>query len=109
MDFLGLKTLTIIKGALALIRQNHNIDIAIDDIPLDDADTFELYQRGDTNGTFQFESDGMQKYIRELKPDKFEDMIAKNALYRTGPVDYILSFIKLKHEREDDSYDLPDF
>jgi DNA polymerase-3 subunit alpha len=108
MDFLGLKTLTIIKGALALIKQNHGIDISIDDIPLDDAATFELYQRGDTNGTFQFESDGMQKYLRELKPDKFEDLIAMNALYRPGPMDYIPSFIKRKHGREEVSYDLPD-
>lgn len=108
MDFLGLKTLTIIKGALELIKQNHNIDIAIDEIPLDDLKTFELYQRGDTNGTFQFESDGMQKYLKELKPDKFEDLIAMNALYRPGPMEYIPSYINRKHGREDVSYDLPD-
>ncbi|TCK80981.1 DNA polymerase III alpha subunit [Albibacterium bauzanense] len=108
MDFLGLKTLTIIKNALSLIKQNYNKDIDIDDIPLDDLDTFELYQRGDTNGTFQFESDGMQKYLRELKPDKFEDLIAMNALYRPGPMDYIPSYIKRKHGREEVSYDLAD-
>ncbi|HUH19478.1 DNA polymerase III subunit alpha [Albibacterium sp.] len=108
MDFLGLKTLTIIKNALSLIKQNYNEDIIIDDIPLDDLATFELYQRGDTNGTFQFESDGMQKYLRELKPDKFEDLIAMNALYRPGPMDYIPSYIKRKHGREDVSYDLAD-
>lgn len=106
MDFLGLKTLTIIKGALELIKQNYDIDIAIDEIPLNDLKTFELYQRGDTNGTFQFESDGMQKYLKELKPDKFEDLIAMNALYRPGPMEYIPSYINRKHGREDVSYDL---
>ncbi|TZF86303.1 DNA polymerase III subunit alpha (plasmid) [Pedobacter sp. BS3] len=108
MDFLGLKTLTIIKDALRLIKQNHNKDIDIDNIPLDDQKTFELYQRGDTNGTFQFESDGMQMYLRELKPDKFEDLIAMNALYRPGPIEYIPNFIARKHGREQVSYDLPD-
>src|SRR5690606_5555142 len=108
MDFLGLKTLTILKDALRMIKENHGIDIAIDEIPLDDAPTFELYQRGDTNGTFQFESDGMQKYLRELKPDKFEDLIAMNALYRPGPMDYIPLYIKRKHGREAVSYDLAD-
>lgn len=108
MDFLGLKTLTIIKDALRLIKQNHNIDIEIDAIPLDDPKTFELYQRGDTNGTFQFESDGMQMYLRELKPDKFEDLIAMNALYRPGPIEYIPKFISRKHGREEVSYDLQD-
>lgn len=108
MDFLGLKTLTIIKDALRLIKQNYNISIDIDYIPLDDQLTFELYQRGDTNGTFQFESDGMQMYLRELKPDKFEDLIAMNALYRPGPIEYIPNFIARKHGREQVSYDLPD-
>ena len=108
MDFLGLKTLTIIKDALRLIKQNHGVDIDIDYIPLDDEKTFELYQRGDTNGTFQFESDGMQMYLRELKPDKFEDLIAMNALYRPGPIEYIPNFIARKHGRETVSYDLPD-
>lgn len=108
MDFLGLKTLTIIKGALNLIKQNHGIDIDIDKIPLDDSKTFELYQRGETNGTFQFESPGMQKYLRELKPDKFDDLIAMNALYRPGPLEYIPNFIARKHGKEAVSYDLPD-
>jgi len=108
MDFLGLKTLTIIKDALRLIKQNHDIDIDIDYIPLDDQATFELYQRGDTNGTFQFESDGMQMYLRDLKPDRFEDLIAMNALYRPGPIEYIPNFISRKHGREPITFDLPD-
>ncbi|MES2278333.1 MAG: DNA polymerase III subunit alpha [Bacteroidota bacterium] len=108
MDFLGLKTLTIIKGALRLIKQNHGLEFDIDLLPLDDQLTFELYQRGDTNGTFQFESDGMQMYLRDLKPDKFEDLIAMNALYRPGPIEYIPSFINRKHGREAVAYDLPD-
>jgi DNA polymerase III subunit alpha len=108
MDFLGLKTLTIIKGALELIKQNHAVDIDIDTIPLDDARTLELYQRGETNGTFQFESPGMQKYLRELRPDKFDDLIAMNALYRPGPIEYIPNFIARKHGREAVSYDLAD-
>lgn len=106
MDFLGLKTLSIIKNALELIKQNHGIVIDIDTIPLDDAKTFELYQRGETNATFQFESPGMQKYLRELKPDKFDDLIAMNALYRPGPIEYIPNFIARKHGREQVSYDL---
>ncbi|MBP7262283.1 MAG: DNA polymerase III subunit alpha, partial [Bacteroidia bacterium] len=89
MDFLGLKTLTIIRDALNLIKQNHGITIAIDEIPLDDKKTFELYQKGETNGTFQFESPGMQKHLINLKPDRFEDLIAMNALYRPGPIAYI--------------------
>ncbi|MBL7718589.1 MAG: DNA polymerase III subunit alpha [Flavipsychrobacter sp.] len=108
MDFLGLKTLTIIKDALALIKRNYDIDIDIDTIPLDDEKTYELYQRGDTNGTFQFESAGMQKYLRELKPDKFDDLIAMNALYRPGPLEYIPNFIKRKHGEEVITYDLPE-
>jgi DNA polymerase-3 subunit alpha len=108
MDFLGLKTLTIIKGALRLIKQNHGVEFDIDTLPLDDQLTFELYQRGDTNGTFQFESDGMQMYLRDLKPDKFEDLIAMNALYRPGPIEYIPNFIKRKHGLEAITYDLPD-
>jgi DNA polymerase-3 subunit alpha len=108
MDFLGLKTLTILKDALRLIKQNHDVTIEIDYIPLDDLKTFELYQRGDTNGTFQFESDGMQMYLRDLKPDKFEDLIAMNALYRPGPIEYIPSFIKRKHGYEPVAFDLPD-
>lgn len=106
MDFLGLKTLTIIKNALRLIKENHQLDIDIDAIPLDDKKTFELYQRGDTIGTFQFESPGMQKYLRDLKPDQFADLIAMNALYRPGPLAYIPNFIDRKHGRESISYDL---
>jgi DNA polymerase III subunit alpha len=108
MDFLGLKTLTIIRDALKLIKQNHGIEIIPDDVPLDDVKTYELYQRGDTNGTFQFESPGMQKYLRELRPDKFEDLIAMNALYRPGPLEYIPNFIARKHGREKTTYDLPE-
>jgi len=108
MDFLGLKTLSIIKDALALIKRNHGVEIDIDYIPLDDVPTYELYQRGDTNGTFQFESPGMQKYLRELRPDKFADLIAMNALYRPGPLEYIPNFIKRKHGEEVISYDLPE-
>jgi len=108
MDFLGLKTLTIIKDALALIKRNYNVVIDIDTIPLDDLETYELYQRGDTNGTFQFESPGMQKHLINLKPDKFDDLIAMNALYRPGPIEYIPSYIRRKHGQEPISYDLPD-
>jgi DNA polymerase III subunit alpha len=108
MDFLGLKTLTIIKNALELIRQNHGIELDIDAIPLDDKATFELYQRADTIGTFQFESPGMQKYLRELKPDKFGDLIAMNALYRPGPMAYIPDYVDRKHGRQAITYDLPE-
>ncbi|QEC69652.1 DNA polymerase III subunit alpha [Panacibacter ginsenosidivorans] len=106
MDFLGLKTLSILKTALFLIKQNHNIDIDLDNIALDDEKTFLLYQRGETNGTFQFESPGMQKYLRELKPDKFADLIAMNALYRPGPMAYIPKYVARKHGREEVTYDL---
>ena len=108
MDFLGLKTLSILKTALELIKQNHNIEIDLDSIPLDDEQTFLLYQRGETNGTFQFESPGMQKYLRELKPDKFADLIAMNALYRPGPMAYIPQYVARKHGREEVTYDIPD-
>ncbi|GAB4494361.1 MAG: DNA polymerase III subunit alpha [Saprospiraceae bacterium] len=108
MDFLGLKTLTIIRDALRLIEQNHGVKIDIDAIPLDDPKTYELYQRGETNGTFQFESAGMQKYLRDLKPDKFDDLIAMNALYRPGPLEYIPDFIARKHGRQQVTYDLPE-
>lgn len=107
MDLLGLKTLTIIRETLQLIKQNHGEEIDIDNIPLDDKKTFELYQRGETNGTFQFESAGMQKHLKELKPDKFDDLIAMNALYRPGPMAYIQNYIARKHGREKISYDLP--
>jgi DNA polymerase III subunit alpha len=108
MDFLGLKTLTIIKNALVLIKQNHGVEIDIDTIPLDDEKTFELYQHASTIGTFQFESPGMQKYLRDLKPDKFGDLIAMNALYRPGPIAYIPNYIDRKHGREAISYDVPE-
>jgi DNA polymerase-3 subunit alpha len=108
MDFLGLKTLTIIKNALDIIKQNHGVDIDIDTIPLDDSSTYELYQRGDTIATFQFESPGMQKYLKELKPDQFADLIAMNALYRPGPMAYIPRYVDRKHGVEEVSYDLPE-
>jgi DNA polymerase-3 subunit alpha len=108
MDFLGLRTLTILRDALQLIKENHGIDIVLDDLPLDDEKTYELYQKGETNGTFQFESPGMQKYLRDLKPDKFDDLIAKNALYRPGPIEYIPSYINRKHGREKVTFDLPE-
>lgn len=108
MDILGLKTLTIIRDSLQLIKENHGIEISIDDIPLDDTKTYELYQRAETNGTFQFESDGMKKHLRDLKPDKFEDLIAMNALYRPGPMEYIPNYIKRKHGTETVSYDVPE-
>ncbi|UKJ08825.1 DNA polymerase III subunit alpha [Solitalea lacus] len=108
MDFLGLKTLTIIRDALRMIKENHGVEFDIDYIPLDDQKTFELYQRGETNGTFQFESPGMQKYLKDLVPDKFEDLIAMNALYRPGPIEYIPDFIERKHGRKAVEYDLAD-
>lgn len=108
MDFLGLKTLSVLKNALKLIKQNHGVEIDIDTIPLDDAKTFELYQHGSTVGTFQFESVGMQKYLKELKADKIGDLIAMNALYRPGPIAYIPNFIDRKHGKEAISYDLPE-
>jgi DNA polymerase-3 subunit alpha len=108
MDFLGLKTLNILKTSLELIRLNHGVEIDLDTLVLDDSLTFELYQRGETIGTFQFESPGMQKYLRELKPDKFEDLIAMNALYRPGPMEYIPNYVERKHGREPVTYDLAD-
>jgi len=106
MDFLGLRTLTIIKDALVMIEQNHNIDIVLDDIPLDDNLTLELFQKGETTGIFQFESDGMKKVLRDLKPTRLEDLIAVNALYRPGPMDYIDNFVNRKHGREKITYDI---
>ena len=107
MDFLGLKTLSVIKEALLNIKKSRGIEIDIDKIPIDDAKTYELYTEGKTVGTFQFESAGMQKYLRELKPSTFEDLIAMNALYRPGPMDYIPDFIDRKHGRKPITYDLP--
>jgi DNA polymerase-3 subunit alpha len=97
MDFLGLKTLSIIKEALENIKLRHNIDLDINKIPLDDKKTYELYSKGETIGTFQFESDGMRKWLKQLNPNKFEDLIAMNALYRPGPMDYIPDFVARKH------------
>ena len=107
MDFLGLKTLSVIKEALLNIKKSRGLDIDIDRIPLDDAKTYQLYAEGKTVGTFQFESAGMQKYLRELEPSTFEDLIAMNALYRPGPMDYIPDFIDRKHGRKEITYDLP--
>lgn len=107
MDFLGLKTLSIIKEAVKNIKHSHGIDIDVSAIPIDDPETYELYSRGDTIGTFQFESPGMQKYLRELHPSTFEDLIAMNALYRPGPMDYIPTFIDRKLGREPIQYDIP--
>ncbi|WP_038032449.1 DNA polymerase III subunit alpha [Thermonema rossianum] len=107
MDFLGLKTLTIIKDALAMIKKNKGIDIDIDHIPLDDPKTFELYQNGETIGTFQFESEGMQMYLRQLKPTNIEDLIAMNALYRPGPLQFIPVYIRRKHGKEPVEYPHP--
>jgi DNA polymerase-3 subunit alpha len=106
MDFLGLRTLTIIKDALRFIRHRHDIDIDIDAIDLNDKLSLELFQRGETNGIFQFESPGMQKHLKELKPDSFNDLIAMNALYRPGPLAYIPNYIARKHGREKITYDL---
>ena len=108
MDFLGLKTLSILKTALKLIKQNHGVVIELDELPLDDDLTYKLYQRADTNGTFQFESPGMQKHLRDLKPDAFNDLIAMNALYRPGPMAYIPDYISRKHGRQEITYDLPE-
>jgi len=107
MDFLGLKTLTLIKDTVELIKFKHNIDLDPDTFPLDDEKTYELFQRGDTVGIFQYESAGMQKYLKDLKPTVFADLIAMNALYRPGPLEYIPSFVDRKNGNEEISYDLP--
>ena len=107
MDFLGLKTLSIIKDAIVNIEINRGIKINIDDIDMEDETTYKLYCNGQTTGTFQFESAGMQKYLKELQPSKFEDLIAMNALYRPGPMEYIPEFIKRKHGGQKVEYDLP--
>ena len=108
MDFLGLKTLSIIKDAVNNIKKSKNIDIDIDHISLEDAETFALFSRGDSYGTFQFESDGMRKWLKELKPNRLEDLIAMNALYRPGPMDYIPEFIHRKFGLKQIEYDLPE-
>lgn len=107
MDFLGLKTLSIIKEAVANIKQTRGVELDMEAIPIDDPKTYELYSKGQTVGTFQFESAGMQKYLRELQPSTFEDLIAMNALYRPGPMDYIPDFIARKHGRAPIEYDIP--
>ncbi|MBO7646085.1 MAG: DNA polymerase III subunit alpha [Prevotella sp.] len=106
MDFLGLKTLSEQKEAVRNVKLTRGIDIDLDNIPIDDELTYQLYQKGQTIGTFQFESAGMQKYLRELHPTVFEDLIAMNALYRPGPMDYIPSFIARKNGREAITYDI---
>ncbi|MBQ6652081.1 MAG: DNA polymerase III subunit alpha [Prevotella sp.] len=107
MDFLGLKTLSELKEAVKNVKHSRGIEIDLDNIPIDDELTYQLYQRGQTTGTFQFESAGMQKNLRELKPTVFEDLIAMNALYRPGPMQYIPKFIKRKHGEEPITYDIP--
>jgi len=107
MDFLGLKTLTLIKDTVKIVKTKHNILLDPDSFPLDDEKTYELFQRGETVGVFQYESPGMQKHLKDLKPTVFDDLIAMNALYRPGPMEYIPSFVKRKHGDEDIEYDLP--
>ncbi|MBN2175587.1 MAG: DNA polymerase III subunit alpha [Bacteroidales bacterium] len=107
MDFLGLKTLSIINDAIKNIKARHNIKIEIDKLPFDDVKTYELYQRGDTIGTFQFESEGMRSYLKELKPTHIEDLIAMNALYRPGPMEFIPTYIRRKHKKEKVIYPHP--
>lgn len=107
MDFLGLKTLSILKTAIRLVKEETGKEYDLDDIPLDDEKTFELYQRGDTTGTFQFESDGMRKYLRELKPTSINDLIAMNALYRPGPMQFIPEYIKCKNGEKKITYPHP--
>lgn len=108
MDFLGLKTLTLIKDTVKIVKAKHGIELVPDDFPLDDQMTYELFQRGETIGIFQYESPGMQKHMKDLKPTVFDDLIAMNALYRPGPMEYIPSFIARKHGREEITYDLPE-
>jgi DNA polymerase III subunit alpha len=107
MDFLGLKTLTLIKDTVRIVKEKHNIDLDPDNFPIDDPKTYELFQRGETIGVFQYESPGMQKHMKHLKPTTFADLIAMNALYRPGPIEYIPSFIKRKNGEEEIVYDLP--
>ena len=108
MDFLGLKTLTLIKDTVKIVKAKHGIDLVPDDFPLDDEKTYALFQRGETVGVFQYESPGMQKHMKDLKPSVFDDLIAMNALYRPGPMEYIPSFIARKNGNEEIAYDLPD-
>ena len=106
MDFLGLKTLTLIKDTVKIVKAKYGIELDPDNFPIDDKKTFDLFKRGDTVGIFQYESPGMQKHLKDLKPTVFEDLIAMNALYRPGPMEYIPSFIKRKHGDEKIIYDL---
>jgi|10_taG_2_1085330.scaffolds.fasta_scaffold04406_3 DNA polymerase-3 subunit alpha len=108
MDFLGLKTLTLIKDACKIIKDKHGIELDPEQFDIEDEKTYELFQKGATNGIFQYESDGMQKYLKDLKPTVFADLIAMNALYRPGPIEYIPSFVKRKHGEEEVIYDLPE-
>jgi len=108
MDFLGLKTLSILKTAIEYVEENHGIHYELDEIPRDDDKTFELYQKGNTIGTFQFESDGMRKYLKQLKPTTLDDLIAMNALYRPGPMQFIPEYIDRKHGRKEVEYPHPD-
>ncbi|MCU4176994.1 DNA polymerase III subunit alpha [Carboxylicivirga sp. N1Y90] len=107
MDFLGLKTLSIIKEVLANVKLSRGIDVDINNVPLEDEETFKMFSRGETTAIFQFESPGMKKHLRALQPNRFEDLVAMNALYRPGPMEYIPSFIARKHGREEIEYDHP--
>ncbi len=108
MDFLGLRTLTIIKKAIEMVKENYGVELNVDEVDLEDEETYKLFQRGETIGIFQYESSGMQKYMKELVPTTFEDLIAMNALYRPGPLEYIPEFIDRKHGRKPVIYDLED-
>lgn len=108
MDFLGLKTLTLIKDTVKIVKARHGIELDPESFPLDDEETYALFQRGETVGIFQYESPGMQKHMKHLKPTVFDDLIAMNALYRPGPMEYIPSFINRKHGKEEIIYDLPE-
>jgi DNA polymerase-3 subunit alpha len=108
MDFLGLKTLTLIKDTVKIVKAKHHIDLDPDSFPIDDEKTYALFQKGETVGIFQYESPGMQKHLKDLKPTVFDDLIAMNALYRPGPMEYIPSFIARKHGDEAIAYDLPE-
>jgi DNA polymerase-3 subunit alpha len=108
MDFLGLRTLSILKTSIKYVEENHGIHYELDEIPEGDEKTFELYQKGNTIGTFQFESDGMRKYLKQLKPTKLDDLIAMNALYRPGPMQFIPEYIDRRHGRSEVEYPHPD-
>ncbi len=110
MDFLGLTTLTLIHDALALIETNHGVKLVLEDLPLDDPETYEIFCNGYTSGVFQFESSGMRDILRRYQPTRIEDLIALNALYRPGPIQggMIDDFIERKHGRKEVAYDLPE-